>query len=100
MDLKNKVPTSLDQRSTRGGRAATAADNSQFGGRHEVLPMVHIVARRIPWPDLKTRPDRSGLRLRWDALNEAGELLLSATEYPLADGAHVLAERGSTPRRQ
>jgi hypothetical protein len=61
------------------------------GGRHEV---VRIIARRVPWLSLRACPDRSGLRPRWDALTEAGELLTQATEYPLADGAHVLAERG------
>jgi hypothetical protein len=50
-----------------------------------------------PWPDLAAKPNRSGLRLRWDALTEAGEVLACATEHPLADGAHVLAERGLHP---
>lgn len=58
---------------------------------------VRIIARRVPWPDLAAKPNRSGLRLRWDALTEAGELLAAATDYPLADGAHVLAERGLHP---
>ena len=58
---------------------------------------VRIIARRVPWPDLAAKPNRSGLRLRWDALTEAGELLATATEHPLADGAHVLAERGLHP---
>ena len=58
---------------------------------------VRIIARRVPWPDLAARPNRSGLRLRWDALTEAGELLATATEHPFADGAHVLAARGFHP---
>lgn len=58
---------------------------------------VRIIARRMPWPDLSARPSRSGLRLRWDALTEGGELLVAATEHPLADGAHALAERGLQP---
>jgi hypothetical protein len=59
-----------------------------------MVELVRIIARRVPWPDLAAKPNRSGLRLRWDALTEAGELLAAATEHPLADGAHVLAERG------
>src|SRR5688500_7732271 len=58
---------------------------------------VRIIARRAPWPDLSAKPNRSGLRVRWDALTEAGELLVAATEHPLADGAHALAERGRRP---
>jgi hypothetical protein len=58
---------------------------------------VRIMARRIPWPDLSAKPNRSGLRLRWDALTEAGELLVAATERPLADGAQALALRGLHP---
>jgi hypothetical protein len=39
---------------------------------------VRIIARRIPWADLSAKPNRSGLRLRWDALTEAGEILVAA----------------------
>jgi hypothetical protein len=58
---------------------------------------LRIIARPVAWPSLTERPNRSGLRRRWDALTEAGELLASATEWPFADGAHVLAERGLHP---
>lgn len=54
--------------------------------------ILRIVARRVPWPDPRGG-SRSGLRLRWDAMTEDGELLVAATEYPLADGAHVLLSR-------
>ena len=57
-------------------------------------PLVRIIARKVPWPDLKARSDRSGLRLRWDALHEETGELLVATEYPLADSAHALMMRG------
>jgi hypothetical protein len=50
--------------------------------------VIVIIARRIPWPSTSKRPDRAGLRLRWDALREdTGELLVEATEYPMADAA-------------
>lgn len=57
--------------------------------------VIRIIARRVPWPGLSQRADRSGLRLRWDARTEDGTLLAAATEYPLADGAHILmADQG------
>lgn len=49
---------------------------------------LRIIARRCTWPA------SPGARLRWDALTEAGELLVKATEFPLHDGAYVLARRG------
>lgn len=52
--------------------------------------VLRIIARPVPWPDLRTKADRAGLRLRWDALTEDGLLLVAATEHPLADGAHAL----------
>lgn len=64
---------------------------------HNPTGLLVIVARRVRWPDLAARPNRSGLRLRWDALTEAGELLVAATEHPLTDGAHVLVRRGFEP---
>jgi hypothetical protein len=57
--------------------------------------LVRVITRRVPWPSLKERPDRAGLRLRWDALHEeTGELLAAGTEHPLPDAAHALAMRG------
>jgi hypothetical protein len=62
------------------------------------LALTRIIARRVPWPNLKERPDRAGLRLRWDALHEeTGDLLVAGTEHPLADGAHALMMRGLSP---
>ena len=58
------------------------------------MMVLRIIARRISWPDLARKPSRSGLRLRWDAVTEAGDVLVWATEHPLADGAHVLAQGG------
>lgn len=55
--------------------------------------VIRIVARAIQWPGIKDKPERQGLRLRWDAMTEGGELLYAATEYPLHDGAHVLVSR-------
>ena len=58
-------------------------------------PMIRIIARRVPWPSLKERPERSGLRLRWDALREdTGEVLAAGTEHPMADACRVLTMRG------
>ena len=59
--------------------------------------IIRLIARRVPWPDLRTRPDRSGLRLRWDALTEAGEVLVAATTHPFFDGALALIQRGADP---
>ena len=65
------------------------------GDRTAHPALIRIIARRVPWPSLKERPDRSGLRPRWDALHEeTGELLVAGTEYPLADAAHALTMRG------
>ncbi len=58
---------------------------------------LRIIARRVPWPSLAERPERSGLRLRWDALDETGALLAASTEWPLADGALALVRRGADP---
>ncbi len=58
---------------------------------------LRIIVRRIPWPTLAERPERSGLRLRWDALDETGALLAASTEWPLADGALALVRRGVDP---
>ena len=58
---------------------------------------LRIIARRVPWPSLAERPERSGLRLRWDVLDETGALLASSTEWPLADGAFALVRRGVVP---
>lgn len=59
------------------------------------LPLVRIIARRVPWPSLKDRPERSGLRLRWDTLREdTGELLVAGTEHPMAEACRVLTMRG------
>lgn len=59
--------------------------------------VIRIVARRVPWPTLSQRSDRSGLRLRWSAFTEGGDLLVEATEHPLADGAHVLLSQHGQP---
>ncbi len=58
---------------------------------------LRIIARPVPWPSLAERPERSGLRLRWDALDETGALLAASTEWPLADGALALVRRGADP---
>jgi hypothetical protein len=64
-------------------------------GTEAALPMIRIIARRVPWPSLKERPERSGLRLRWDALREdTGEVLAAGTEHPMADACRVLTMRG------
>lgn len=65
-----------------------------MGSERAMCEVVRIIARDIPWPSLKERPDRSGLRLRWDALTEDGDLLFARTEYPFADGAYALLMRG------
>lgn len=57
--------------------------------------IIRIIARRLPWPLLSERPDRSGLRLKWAAMTEAGEMLVAATEYPFFDGALALVQRGA-----
>lgn len=54
------------------------------------MKVVRVIARRIPWPSLTGQSNRAGLRLRWDAFAEDGELLACATEHPLQDAAHVL----------
>lgn len=60
-------------------------------GSSAALPrLVRVIARRVWWPSLLVRPNRTGLRLWWDAFAENGALLVAATEYPLADAAHVL----------
>lgn len=56
-----------------------------------------IIARKVPWPSLTERPDRAGLRLRWDAVTEDGDVLYKATEFPFLDGAYALACRGVDP---
>jgi hypothetical protein len=56
--------------------------------------LTRIIAKPVVWPDLAAKPNRSGLRLRWDALTDDGDLLAAGTEHPLADGAHVLLMRG------
>lgn len=58
---------------------------------------LRIISRRVSWPSLEARGDRAGLRLRWNALDEAGAILAAATEFPLADGAHALIQRGAHP---
>lgn len=55
--------------------------------------LLRIVARRV-WPSTKEQSNRAGLRLRWDALTEGGDVLAEATEHPLLDAAHALALRG------
>lgn len=59
--------------------------------------MIRIMARSVPWPSLAVRPNREGLRLRWNAETEDGEVLSTATEYPLLDGAFALLARGADP---
>lgn len=61
------------------------------------MTLLRIIARRIPWPDPSARPNRSGLRPRWDALAQDGQLLVPATEHPLEDAAHVLMLDGADP---
>lgn len=95
MALETKAPAMHAHGPGRGSRHANAADEptlARESGRSQTV--VRIIARRVPWPSPRVRSDRSGLRLRWDALTEAGELLASATEHPFADGAYVLAGRG------
>lgn len=65
-----------------------------MGSERAMCEVVRIIARDIPWPSLKEQPTRSGLRLRWDALTEDGDLLFARTEYPFADGAYALLMRG------
>jgi hypothetical protein len=58
-------------------------------------PTIRIIARRVPWPSLKYRAERSGLRLRWDAHREdTGEVLATNTEHPMEDACRVLTMRG------
>jgi hypothetical protein len=61
------------------------------------MDLVRIIARRDVWPDLKTRPNRDGLRLRWSAHTEDGELLVAATEHPLEDAAFILRTQHGLP---
>lgn len=63
----------------------------------EPVDVLRIIARPVPWPSLQAQSNRAGLRLRWDAITEAGLVLFPATEFPLQDGAHVLAEMGIPP---
>jgi hypothetical protein len=57
--------------------------------------LIRIIARRVPWPPLKERADRAGLRLRWDAVREeTAEPLAAGTEFPLEDAARILTMRG------
>lgn len=50
-----------------------------------------IVAKPVPW---RSTP---GSRLLWDAIGPGGEVLFERTEYPFADGAHVLLSLGYDP---
>lgn len=59
--------------------------------------IVRIIARRVAWPGLGEKPNRAGLRLRWDALTEGGDVLAVATETPFLDGALALLRRGLDP---
>lgn len=61
------------------------------------MDLVRIIARRNIWPDLKAKPNREGLRLRWSAFTEDGELLAEATEHPFVDAAFVLLTRSRLP---
>ncbi|MFN3259894.1 MAG: hypothetical protein ACE37J_04970 [Pikeienuella sp.] len=58
---------------------------------------LRIIAHRVAWPSHAERPERSGLRLRWDAFDETGDLLAASTEWPLADGALALFRGGADP---
>jgi hypothetical protein len=59
---------------------------------------VRIIAEPLPWPDLKTQPNRSSMRLRWRCFTEEGVLLVSETTHPFADGAAALLLNGhATP---
>jgi hypothetical protein len=50
-------------------------------------PEVRIIARRVPWPTLDKRAERSGLRLRWQAFirgeddNADPEMLAAARDF-------------------
>jgi hypothetical protein len=59
--------------------------------------LIRITARRVPWPGLREKTDRAGLRLRWDAIGPGGEMLVEATEHPLTDGAFAMLKRGASP---
>jgi hypothetical protein len=60
--------------------------------------LIRIIARSVRGPTLQERADRAGLRLRWHAVRaDAGETLVTGTEYPLLDGAHALAMLGLDP---
>lgn len=59
--------------------------------------LIRITARKVPWPGLREKPDRAGLRLRWDAIGPGGEMLVEATENPLKDGALAMLRHGASP---
>jgi len=61
------------------------------------MDLVRIIAKRNIWPNLKVKPNREGLRLRWSAFTEDGELLAEATEHPFVDAAFVLLTRIGLP---
>lgn len=64
----------------------------------KVAPMVRIIAEPVPWPDLKTQPNRASLRRTWRCLTEDGVLLVEDTTHPFADGAAALLLNGhATP---
>ena len=59
---------------------------------------VRIIAEPLPWPDLKTQPNRSSMRLRWRCFTEDGVLLVEETTHPFADGSAALLLNGhATP---
>ena len=56
-----------------------------------------LKARKVAWPSLRQQANRAGLRLRWDVIGPDGEVLVEATEHPLADAALAMLMRGASP---
>ena len=98
MPQKQSAPVPVSAGPGQGSPLATALDAPSIAHASDQGhpgAELRIIARPVPWPSLAARPDRSGLRLRWDALREdTGEMLAARTEYPLADAAHALMMRG------
>lgn len=59
--------------------------------------LIRLKARKVPWPDLRQQANRAGLRLRYNVIGPDGEVLVEATEHPLADGALAMLKRGASP---
>lgn len=81
----NAIASNLSRAALRINFAPTVAAKAE---------PIRIIAMRLPWPDLKTQPNRASLRLRWRCFTEEGTLLVSETDHPLADGAASLLLNG------